>query len=554
MAATYINAGTIAATSAAPTITPDLPASIVAGNYLFAVAGGYRNGATTFTWSAGWTSLGNGQVGSSGVSVAYRIATGSDPVPTLTTNASAYFAAQIFQYSQVLFLGGFALVAADTAAEVVPGYVLQGSSSTGIYLSASYSASGNTTPAGWVQNSRVVSGSVEATAGTKTDPLGASGTSAPSISFSRGIYGGTFQLELVSSPYSVQNIPLITASGYAYSGTVSSGTIPSITASGYMEIPPVIPYITASGTATTGNIGTSTATIPLITATGTAEIQHGGTIAQTMPSFTLDMTGVQQKPLVMENFIVSMTGESGYVALLNVQMAHFTVEMTSDPFGSIDLQMLGFSSALTGVAGSIGTQAGTTEYFTSVMTGYLQVTGSMAVTIRSFFVSMAADTGVGTNYATVSMHTEWQAITQYTNYPFNSFAQFNNLFMGASSTGLYVLSGANDNGVNIDAIARTGITDMGTSHLKKNEYVYVGYRATGDLKLRINTNDSHVRDYMIRYNGETGLHVKRVKLGKGVIARYWQLEIQNLDGADFDLNTLEIKPTVLSRRVASGRA
>jgi len=322
-------------------------------------------------------------------------------------------------------------------------------------------------------------------------------------------------------------------------------TDPTLTPAGKLAA-----YITAPTAAQSGAFGQ----LQYFTMAMTGVVGETATVANTMQNFVVSMTGVQQLPNRMQNFVVAMTGQSGVVASLNLQPQQFVSVMRSDAFGSVLVTPQGFTISMSGVAGAIGSMTGATQYLTSGMTGYVQVTGSMAVTIRSFFVSMAADTGVGTNYATVSMHTEWQAITQYTNYPFNSFAQFNNLFMGASSTGLYVLSGANDNGVNIDAIARTGITDMGTSHLKKNEYVYVGYRATGDLKLRINTNDSHVRDYMIRYNGETGLHVKRVKLGKGVIARYWQLEIQNLDGADFDLNTLEIKPTVLSRRVASGRA
>ena len=273
-----------------------------------------------------------------------------------------------------------------------------------------------------------------------------------------------------------------------------------------------------------------------------------------MQPFTLSMDGVQQLPLVMQNFIVSMTGQSGTVASVDVRLEQFTVSMTSDPFGEMILQLQGFSAALTGVAGGIGVQAGTTEYFTSAMTGYVQVTGAIDVGLRNFSISMSGDIGISTNYVTIAMHTEWQALTQYTNYPFNSFAVFNNQFMGASGAGLFVLTGASDNGVNIDSSMRTGITDMGTSHLKKVEFIYVGYRATGDLKLRVNTNDSHVRDYLIKHNGETGLHVKSVKLGKGVVARYWQLEMQNINGADFNLNTLEIKPNVLSRRVSGGRA
>lgn len=279
-----------------------------------------------------------------------------------------------------------------------------------------------------------------------------------------------------------------------------------------------------------------------------------GNFAQTMAAFTLDMTGVQQPPLVMENFIASMTGYSGFIATMSLRMEQFISAMTSDPFGSIDVEPQGFDLSMTGLNGGIGALAGTMQYMTSSMTGYVQVTGTIDITVRPFGSYMSGDTGIGLNYTTLTMHTEWQALTQYTNYPFNSFARFNDVSLGASSTGLYRLTGDTDNGTAIAAVAKVGISDMGTSHLKKTEFVYVGCRATGDLLLRLNTNDSHVRDYRVKHNGETGLHVKRVKLGKGVVARYWQFEVQNIDGADFDLNTLEIKPTVLSRRISGGRA
>ena len=95
---------------------------------------------------------------------------------------------------------------------------------------------------------------------------------------------------------------------------------------------------------------------------------------------------------------------------------------------------------------------------------------------------------------------------------------------------------------------------MGTSHLKRVDYVYAGYRTMGSMMLRVITNDLKTRDYKMASTGETGLHVKRIYLARGVDARYWQFEIQNVNGADFKLDCLEIKPTVLSRRIQGGRA
>jgi hypothetical protein len=45
------------------------------------------------------------------------------------------------------------------------------------------------------------------------------------------------------------------------------------------------------------------------------------------------------------------------------------------------------------------------------------------------------------------------------------------------------------------------------------------------------------------------LHGNHVRLGKGLEARYWQFEVRNQGGAYFDLNTIELKPTKLRRRV-----
>ncbi len=154
----------------------------------------------------------------------------------------------------------------------------------------------------------------------------------------------------------------------------------------------------------------------------------------------------------------------------------------------------------------------------------------------------------------VSMHTERQALTTYSNYPFNSFALFNGVYLAAGDGGLFALAGATDDGAFIDAAARVGMTDFGTSHLKRVDRLYVGYRTDGDLVLRVFTDEVTVRDYALKSSGAVGLHGNHVRIGKGVQARYWQFEIQNTNGADFELNMIEVKPQVLRRRVGGGDA
>lgn len=279
-----------------------------------------------------------------------------------------------------------------------------------------------------------------------------------------------------------------------------------------------------------------------------------GAITVAPQMFTVVAGAESRFPNTMQPFQIVMTGATGVTGAINVTPETLQVAMINWPVGAIGAVMQPFGVALTGSTGGVGAIAITPQLMTVALSGYIQSAGSINISIRPFFVEMTGNTGVGLNYSAVAMHTEWQALTEYTNYPFNSFANFNGAFLGASDTGLYLLSGDTDDGVNIDAAARVGITDFGTSHLKRVNYVYVGYRTAGEMLLRLRTEETHVRDYRMTPNILSGIHAKRVVLGKGITARYWQLEVQNVNGAGFDLNVLEVKPTILSRRISGGRA
>jgi hypothetical protein len=152
------------------------------------------------------------------------------------------------------------------------------------------------------------------------------------------------------------------------------------------------------------------------------------------------------------------------------------------------------------------------------------------------------------------MHTETLALSTYTNFSFNSMGRFNGAYLAASDDGLFVLDGSDDAGTPIDAYARLNESDLGTSHLKLVDRMYVGYRTSGgNLGLRVRA-DGVVRDYRLVRSGNPNLHGAHVRLGMGVRARYFQFEVRNQSGADFDFNMMELKPTVLKRRVGKDDA
>jgi hypothetical protein len=152
------------------------------------------------------------------------------------------------------------------------------------------------------------------------------------------------------------------------------------------------------------------------------------------------------------------------------------------------------------------------------------------------------------------MHTEKQAFTTYSNYQFNDFAKFNDVFLASGPGGLFILAGDTDDGAIINAAVRVGITDFSTSHLKRISRMYVGYRSSGDMTLVVTTDETASRSYALRSTGATGIHGNHVRIGKGIRARYWQFELDNDNGADFELTMMEVKPDILRRRIGGGDA
>lgn len=157
-------------------------------------------------------------------------------------------------------------------------------------------------------------------------------------------------------------------------------------------------------------------------------------------------------------------------------------------------------------------------------------------------------------YIAWSMNTDSRAASRYTNYPFNSFMRIGKRYYGVSDTGLYRLEGEDDAGADIAAKLRLGMSSLGTRVMKRVASGYLGYTADGDLRLKIisadpTTGEREAHVYRLYVSGAGSQREGRVKLGKGMKAVYFDFQIENVDGADFELDVIEILPVFLTRRL-----
>jgi hypothetical protein len=150
-----------------------------------------------------------------------------------------------------------------------------------------------------------------------------------------------------------------------------------------------------------------------------------------------------------------------------------------------------------------------------------------------------------------SVNTENLELTEYSNYDFLSMAMFNGKPVGISATGIYELLGSNDAGTEIDASALFGFDDLGTSHMKRMFYAYLGYKSDGEVEVQISIDgEPALRYYTVKkISGTTGIKRGRAKIAKGLRSRYWQVGIKNVAGSDLELDTLDLYVHETKRKV-----
>lgn len=334
-----------------------------------------------------------------------------------------------------------------------------------------------------------------------------------------------------------------------------------------------LPAMTCQGLA--GNIdseGTALSITPVLLIEGSPGV--GGSVSITLPSLGLvindpDAVGlslptprlaIQARAGVIGSVVLqppapslTIVGNEPFVATSSLSLLpRISVSGLVGAGASVDLVLRRLALAAQGYTGAVGRVGMTLPIIDLSTGGYGAEIGTATLSIPMLVLQATGyETAIvpGANAATIAMHTETQALTRYTNYPFNSFARFNGVYLGAKDDGIFALSGANDAGAMIQAAARVGITDFGTSHLKRVDRVYVGYKTNGDMILRVTTEDKTVRDYRMHGLGLFGSHTNIVKFGRGMEARYWQFELRNENGADFELDAMELKPFVLKRRL-----
>lgn len=202
------------------------------------------------------------------------------------------------------------------------------------------------------------------------------------------------------------------------------------------------------------------------------------------------------------------------------------------------------------LSGNVGTASLALPAALLTASGYPNGVLSFSQTFPPLLIVSQGASVLPATYQTWVLNMRKTALTEYTNFNFNSYAEFNGQFLGCGPTGVFVLDqSASDNGTPIDAVARTGMADYDRSLLKRVPRLYVGYKTDGDMIFRSITSEGGTRSYPLYNNNVIGFTQRRVPIGKGPKSSYWQYEVENVAGADFTLQSILAYPVMLKRRV-----
>ena len=153
-------------------------------------------------------------------------------------------------------------------------------------------------------------------------------------------------------------------------------------------------------------------------------------------------------------------------------------------------------------------------------------------------------------YVAIGVNIKNVAVTQYTEYGFNSMAVFSGVPLAANSSGIYRLdNGDTFNGVDVEAYFLLPYTDFGTSFLKKIRRVALGYESNGDLKLTLYYDEAVSAEASMVLSG-FGMrkHEGVVYFRRDMLGTYLTLKVENLQGCDFSVDSIEAIVVPVNRK------
>lgn len=321
-----------------------------------------------------------------------------------------------------------------------------------------------------------------------------------------------------------------------------------------------LPEIDAESAGSTARISASAVSVLIAQGDGTGLCQRLGVSSLSLKTLDDASTGYSNRLAESSQAIAMLatasTGASGGAegSMQSLPIVEFESTGMTSRVGTAVLTLL----PIAGDGAGTGSSISMSEIELPMWTGTGQGGGLAGVSILELPAWIVF--GAGANNATVTagtaaqgtsyaMHTQTRALVQDSNNHFNSYATHGSVILAANEDGLYVLGGATDAGVKINSSMVLPVSDLEDARLKRIAQLTVGYRADGRMLLTLLTDDGQTVSYTMELVTGAKCQPNRVKVGRGSKSRYWEFQIDNINGCDHAIDKIDVDWQILSRRV-----
>lgn len=319
----------------------------------------------------------------------------------------------------------------------------------------------------------------------------------------------TGETEIEFTTYGVAGVAFtteleFTQSGAGINGRVASGSVATI-------------EISSEGVCFGTNIGTGKSRI---------EIDSDGA-----GGFTVIGTGES-----VLNIITEGNGINGIIAAGEAKISVSTsgdgtlTLMTISGTGTCTIGLVSDSNAAAGLASS-GISSIELDIDSSGING---IAGEGTSYIAFTSESISNIVIIATDYYCIAVNTQTGAVSEYTNYDFNSFCEFNGQVLGCRSDGIYELTGTDDDGDEIDAHVQWGFIDPNIPAKSVIDRGFLSGEAAGDISVKTICDEDEYSEDVLHHMTSRRDHP--VKIAKGLRGRLYEIQISNVGGSDFALH------------------
>lgn len=221
-------------------------------------------------------------------------------------------------------------------------------------------------------------------------------------------------------------------------------------------------------------------------------------------------------------------------------------EVTSSVTAASQVAAAGEYGATVTSAVTAESSVSVSKYADGEVTSDVAAVSSVALNMTLYAAVQSAAEGIsvvmiqGQEYPVWAINAETYAPSLYENFNFDSFTKIGDRYFACNETGLFELTGDDDAGTVIAASFMLGRDLNESTRPKHSGVAYLHGTSDGKLQVRAVTVDGKVYSYTSEAKLDDIVRARRVKFGRGIEAHYWQLEVRNVNGGDFDLDTIEI--------------